>query len=286
MALATRWVFVGSSRRWRSKAASDSSLTSSLAGYGLQRHQVRGSGAANAQRAFAKASRAGARDVSASASAILSDNDGAMIEAMHVVYSGDSKAVETQSDLFGSMAEAVDECSRIVRDARSQMDAIDREAHEAIQKVIDSKGGWFGPLAMLAMIWAILTQARAAADAVSAAAVANIGSQAMRVQAATEPHARCRWGAVGASQALPSGRSGHFFQAGNDMPTDRSLGHAAGKRPHEGPTKPPQAECRRSHRRRRQPKPDTGRLGKRCFQTRDQGSERPDALQDGHPAAR
>ena len=175
-------------------------------------------GAANGQRTFAQASRAGARDVSASATAILSDNDGAMIEAMHVAYSGDSKAVEAQSDLFGSMAEAVDECSRIVRDARTQMDAIDQQAHEAIQKIIDSKGGWFGPLAMLSMIWAILTQARAAADAVSAAAVANIGSQAMRVQAATAP----MLGAVGgppvqATPYRPDG-AGHFFQAGNDIP--------------------------------------------------------------------
>ena len=77
--------------------------------YGLQRHQGPWTGAANAQRTFAQASRAGARDVSASATAILSDNDGAMIEAMHVTYQGDSKAVETQSDLFGSMAESVDD---------------------------------------------------------------------------------------------------------------------------------------------------------------------------------
>ena len=147
-----------------------------------------------------------------------------MIEAMHVVYQDDSKAVEAQSDLFGSMAESVDECSRIVKDARSQMDAIDREAHEAIQKIIDSKGGWFGPLAMLSMIWAILTQARAAADAVSAAAAANIGSQAMRVQAATEPTP----GAVGgppvqAEPYRPDG-AGQFFMAGNDMPK-----HALGR---------------------------------------------------------
>ena len=45
-------------------------------------------------------------------SAILGNNDGAMIEAMHVIYQGDSKAVEAQSDLFTSMADAIDECAR------------------------------------------------------------------------------------------------------------------------------------------------------------------------------
>ena len=69
----------------------------------------------------------------ASASAILGDNNGAMIEAMHVTYQADSKAVEAQSDLFNSMADSIDECASIVKDARTQMDAIDREAHEAIQ---------------------------------------------------------------------------------------------------------------------------------------------------------
>ena len=67
------------------------------------------------------------------------------------------------------------------------MDAIDREAHEAIQKIIDSKGGWFGPWAMLSLIWTILVAARTAAEAVSAAAVGTIATQAARIQSATEP---------------------------------------------------------------------------------------------------
>ena len=69
-----------------------------------------------------------------------------MIEAMHVTYQGDSKAVEAQSDLFASMADSIDECAGIVKDARLQMDAIDREAHEAIQKIIDSEGGCVRPV--------------------------------------------------------------------------------------------------------------------------------------------
>ena len=164
---------------------------------------------------------AGARDISASASAILSDNDGAMIEAMHVTYQGDSKAVEAQADLFTSMADAIEECARIVDDARSQMDAIDQQAHEAIQKIIDSKGGWFGALAMMSMIWAILTQARAAAEAVSAAAAGNIASQAAQIRSG-HPRRR-RAGSAGppvqAAPYRPDGQ-GHFFMAGNEkIPT-------------------------------------------------------------------
>ena len=136
-------------------------------------------GTARAQRTFARTSHAGARDMGASASAILSNNDGAMIEAMHIAYQDDSKAIEAQSELFTAMAESVDECADIVKDARLKLDAIDRDAHEAIHKIIDSqKGGVLGGWAVLSMIWAILVAAKTAAVAVSAAAAANIASQA------------------------------------------------------------------------------------------------------------
>ncbi len=216
---ATRWAFVGRRRRWRCNAESKVLERSFWAALWPSTSPGPWTGAAKAQRAFAQASRAGARDVGASASAILGDNDGAMIEAMHVTYQDDSKAVETQSELFSSMADAIDECSRIVKDVRLQLDAIDREAHEAIQRIIDYKGGWFGPLAMLSLIWSILTRARAAAEAASVAAVANIGSQAMRVQAATRAHAWRKCESAGSSR-LPIVRMefGQFFMADHDIP--------------------------------------------------------------------
>ena len=139
-----------------------------------------------------------------------------MIEAMHVIYQDDSKAVEAQSDLFASMADSIDECAGIVEDARQQMDAIDREAHEAIDKIINSERGVFGAWAMLSMIWAILAQARTAALAASAAAVANIGSQAMRIQTATEPSPGGKAGpSVQAEPYRPDG-AGTIFMAGNE----------------------------------------------------------------------
>src|SRR6476620_7680398 len=111
-----------------------------------------------------------------------------MIEAMHVVYQDDCKAIEVQSDLFASMADSIDECAGALKDARLKMDAIDREAHEAIQKIIDGpKGGVFGGWAVLSMIWAILVQARTAAVTASIAAAATIASQGMRVESTTVP---------------------------------------------------------------------------------------------------
>lgn len=145
-------------------------------------------GVASAQQTFAQASRTAAGQVSSSAASILSSNDGAMIESMHATYQSDSKAVESQSDLFAEMAGAINKCADIVEEARLQLDAIDREAHGAIQELIDSqKGGVFGGWAVLSMIWAILSQARAAAMAASSAAAANIASQGFRVESASAP---------------------------------------------------------------------------------------------------
>ncbi len=102
----------------------------------------------------------------------------------------------------------------IVEDARLQMDAIDRDAHEAIQKIIDSKGGWFGPLAMLSMIWAILVQARTAAEAASDR---GLGEDRLAGHADSIGHRALtgrQSGTDGASGALPPGWPGTFLYGG------------------------------------------------------------------------
>ena len=151
-----------------------------------------------------------------------------MIEGMHVVYQGDSKAVEAQADLFTSMADAIDECVRIVDDARTQMDAIDQQAHDAIQKILDSKGGWFGALAMMSMIWAILTQARAAAEAVSAAAASDIASQAGKIEGATVP-------SPGGAAGPPAQAAAVSAERARPSSSRRATEHQAGaaRQPHE-----------------------------------------------------
>ena len=134
---------------------------------------------AQAERAFQQFSSAGANSVMASANALLGDNSGEMVEAMHVAYANDSKDIQIQADLYRVIADAVEECARLIESAKSQLETIDRQAHDQIQQAIENKG-WFGPFALLAMIWAILARARADAQAVSASAAGKIGQQTGR----------------------------------------------------------------------------------------------------------
>ena len=137
------------------------------------------SGAAQAQRTFATASTSRANAIRSSAYGLLTDNSGEMIESMHVAFVDDGRQVQTQGDLYKVMADAVDACAKIVQDARSLLDAIDADAHEAIQQALDNwKGGsWFGPLALVYQIWGIISRARSHAEAASEAMAAAVGAQ-------------------------------------------------------------------------------------------------------------
>ena len=78
-----------------------------------------------------------------------------------LTYIKDSKRSKRNADLYringgGRSMSALD----LIKTLRSRLDAIDQRAHEEIQQVIESKGGWFGPLGVLAAIWAIITRAR------------------------------------------------------------------------------------------------------------------------------
>ena len=141
-----------------------------------------------------------------------------MIEAMHVTYQDDSKAVEAQSDLFASMADAIDECSRIVKDARLQMDAIDREAHEAIQRIIDDKGGWFGPLAMLSLIWSILTQSKGCGRSGECRSRCEHCIAGNASPSSNGAHAWRKCESAGASRSLSSRWIRAFFMADQEIP--------------------------------------------------------------------
>ncbi len=134
----------------------------------------------------------------------------------------DSQAVRTQSELYAVMSETIRECVRIIEDAKSQLDAIDQRAHEEIQKIIDSKGGWFGPLAMLSLIWAIHHSCRnEAAVSSSVAAAGNCARQAVRIQAATEPRrASFRVPPEQAQSLEASTRVGPVLQAGSREASD------------------------------------------------------------------
>ncbi|MGH3675794.1 MAG: hypothetical protein ACRDU5_08680, partial [Mycobacterium sp.] len=97
-----------------------------------------------------------------------------MIEAMHITYMQDMRAVQQQAEMYNITADVLDECARIVQQVRADLDSIDNSAHTEIQNAVDSKGGWFGPLAVLGMIWQIVTRARGEAEAVAIGAAADI----------------------------------------------------------------------------------------------------------------
>ena len=145
------------------------------------------SSAAGELQGFSQLSGVHADEISRSGNGLLLLNSGQMAEAMHVTYVKDSQAVRTQSELYGVMSEAVRECARLIEDAKSRLDAIDRRAHDEIQKIIGSKGGWFGPLAVLAAIWAIIARARNEAIAVSIQIVRAIAQEAVRILSADAP---------------------------------------------------------------------------------------------------
>ena len=106
---------------------------------------------------------------------------------MHVTYMKDSQAVQTQSELYDVMAEAIKACGLLIQDAKSRLDSIDQRAHDEIERVLKSKGGWFGPLAVLAAVFAIITRARNEAIAVTVETVRAIAQQTVRILSADVP---------------------------------------------------------------------------------------------------
>jgi hypothetical protein len=110
--------------------------------------------------------------------------------------------------LYQIMAEATRACGQQIQDAKAKLDAIDKRANEEIQKVIDSKGGWFGPLAMLAAIWTIVTEARSEAIAVITNAVQIIAQQAILIEGAEGPSSSASVSALDGS--LPGGSRNSF----------------------------------------------------------------------------
>src|SRR6476661_1953726 len=69
---------------------------------------------------FSQNSSARATEVSRSGSELLTQNSGEMIDAMHVTYMKDSRAVQIQADLYRLMAEATRECGQQIQDAKAK----------------------------------------------------------------------------------------------------------------------------------------------------------------------
>jgi hypothetical protein len=200
-----------------------------------------------------------------SADGLYPENSGQMIDGMHGMYMRDAMAVMDQSDLYQNMSAVVDEVAQLIYHARTQLDEIDRAANEEIERLkAAAQGGGIGASlrlnAVVADIAAVITKARAAAEALSASIAAEIGVQVGRVGAhgKTEPLSnrdtgrqinpadfRSLGGGGNPRDGLPTGLIGQLPQTPEgDRPLDES-GSAPAPPPRDRPldaTQPPTEE--------------------------------------------
>ena len=106
---------------------------------------------------------------------------------MHVTYIKDSQAVQTQSELYGVMADALRECGRLVQEAKSRLDSIDQHAHEEIDRSSKKQGRLVRSARGTRSHLSIITRARNEAIAVVTDAVRSIAQQAVKIVSADAP---------------------------------------------------------------------------------------------------
>ena len=108
------------------------------------------------------------------------------------------------------MAGAADEVGRLIHGLREDLDNIDREANQEIQRVLSSGGGGLSAAAKVAMLNAIVAQARADVTTKSTAASGAIGQEGFKLTGSgttPNPHAggtNGRGGPPDSTQARPS----------------------------------------------------------------------------------
>src|SRR6202790_3186385 len=129
-----------------------------------------------------------AEGIRRAADGLYPDNSGHMIDGMHGMYMRDRMAVMDQSDLYRKMSDVVDEVAQLIYHARIQLDEIDRVANEEIEQLKAAhQGSGIGAAARLSAlvsaIAAIVSNARAAAGAVSASVVGEIICQGAKIGA-------------------------------------------------------------------------------------------------------
>src|ERR1700722_20362573 len=142
-----------------------------------------------------------AASIRKTADRLYPDNSGQMVDGMHGMYMRDAMAVMDQSDLYQRMSAVVDEVAQLIYHARTQLDEIDRVANEEIErlKAVAQSGGIgasLGLSALVSEIAAVISKARAAAEALNASIAAEIATQTGRI------------GASGKTQPLSNGDTG------------------------------------------------------------------------------
>lgn len=155
-----------------------------------------------------------------------------------------AQTVTAQADEYFTMAGAAEEVGRLIYGLREDLDNIDREANQEIQRVLSSGGGGFSAAAKVAMLNAIVAQARADATAKSTATSGAIGNEGTKLMGS------------GTSPKMPSaGTNGMGGQPDTSQarpsPDDTIVGPRSGPRvvpaksgpggplPEHGPGEPP-----------------------------------------------
>ena len=101
-----------------------------------------------------------------------------------------AQTVTAHADEYFTMAGAAEEVGRLIYGLREDLDNIDREANQEIQRVLSSGGGGLSAAAKVAMLNAIVAQARADATTKSTAASGAIGQEGIKLTGSgTTPNA-------------------------------------------------------------------------------------------------
>jgi sugar (pentulose or hexulose) kinase len=92
-----------------------------------------------------------------------------------------ARTVTSHADQYFDMSDSAHEIARTIDGLRQDLDQIDEQANEEIQRVLSSGGGALTAAAQTAMLNAIVTQARAAATEKHTVAAAAIAAQSASI---------------------------------------------------------------------------------------------------------
>lgn len=94
-----------------------------------------------------------------------------------------ARTVTTHADQYFDMADSAHEIARLIDGLRQDLDQIDEQANEEIQRILSSGGGALTAAAQTAMLNAVVAQARAAATEKHTVAAAAIASHSASIAA-------------------------------------------------------------------------------------------------------
>ena len=99
------------------------------------------------------------------------------VEACH----RNAHTVTAHADEYFTMADAAEEVARLIDGLQQDLDDIDRQANQEIQRILSSGGGGFGAAAKTTMLNAVVAQARTLATEKNTTAATAISSHTAKI---------------------------------------------------------------------------------------------------------